>query len=125
MCQVATEFMPSPVCAGLSGENPKESEFRLLAPDRGRGGERGVARDVASGRSPTLFSRVPTISGIPRRPLSQPLPLSGARSMKNGDLVQTAESFNEKKGTESHGNKGLMPLSDFSPDSPASRGRGT
>jgi hypothetical protein len=76
----------------------------LLAPDRGRGGERGRHAISPPGRSPPLFSGVSTISGIPRRPLSQPLPLSGARSMKNGDLVQSAQSFKGKKGAESHGN---------------------
>jgi hypothetical protein len=44
--------------------------------------------------------------------------------MKNGDLVQSAQSFKGKKGAESHGNKELMPLSDLSPDSPASNGGG-
>ena len=43
--------------------------------------------------------------------------------MKNGGVVQTAESFKGKKRTESRGNKGMMPLPDFSPDNPAYDGR--
>jgi hypothetical protein len=106
--------------AGLSGENPKESEFMLLAPDRGRGGERGVARDFASG--PITATVFPSVDDF-RHP-APPLPRSGERSMKNGDLVRFAQSFKGKKGVESHGNRRLMPLSDLSLDIPADRGRG-
>ncbi len=60
----------------------------------------------------------------PDRGEAAPLPLSGARSMKNGGVVQTAESFKGKKSTESRGDKGMMPLPDFSPDNPAYDGRG-
>ncbi len=44
--------------------------------------------------------------------------------MKNSDLVRTAESYKRRKGTESHGHKGLTPLSDFSPDNPPKTGEG-
>ncbi len=43
--------------------NDMVSDFILLSPDRGRGGERGASGDV-------------------RNPLSSPLPRSGERNMK-------------------------------------------
>ena len=61
----------------LAAARAAEMELMLLSPIGERRGKGERAMFAASRRS-----SAPTISGIPSRPLSQPLPLSGERSKK-------------------------------------------